>query len=133
MKNSSFFISSEDTIHNIQDRFSRLFPRLTISFYSQNEQSQSADSCPMFSADCRISELNPHGRFGSIQIAEDMLAFEMENAIRDHFGLHAEIREWTADSQDSGGNSGVNSKNQETKLFFSQSALRYFGEIPFAC
>jgi len=74
-----------------------------------------------------------HFGIDNIQIAEDMLAFEMENAIRDHFGLHAEIREWTADSQDSGGDSKVNSKNQETKLFFSQSAPRYFGEIPFAC
>jgi hypothetical protein len=91
MKAGSFQISREDTIHDIQDRFSQLFPQLTIHFYTQNGGKSPENSCAMFSPDCHVRELNPRCKFGSIQITEQMMSYEMEDAILHNFGLHAEI------------------------------------------
>jgi len=91
MKTRSLHISREDTIQSVQNKFSKLFPLLTIHFYSINEKISLDDSCVMFSPKCNIADVNPQFRDGYIPISENMMAYEMENAIYNNFGLHAEI------------------------------------------
>lgn len=91
MKTALFHISREDTIQRVQDKFSQLFPSLEINFYTQNEKISQLNSCAMLSPECRISDLNPEFTDRSIQLAEDPITDEMENAIHNHFGLHVEI------------------------------------------
>src|SRR5450631_1330468 len=91
MKTRSFYISGEDTIQSVQHKFSSIFPLLTIHFYSLNEKAFSDDSCVMFSPECRIADVNPKIRDGYIPVTENMMVYEMENAIYKSFGLHAEI------------------------------------------
>ena len=136
MKTGSFYISREDTIHDIQDRFSQLFPRLTISFYTQNCGKSSENSCVMFSPDCHVRELNPQCKYGSIQITEQMMAYEMEDAILHNFGLHAEIRERMGDHEILKVHISkwlFHEKYPELKYLFSQRAAVSFQEIPFGC
>jgi hypothetical protein len=90
MKTKSFYISREDTIQNVQDKFSQLFPLLTIHFYSQNNKTLNT-SCPMFSPGCRIGDLSPVVRDEFLQMTEKMTEGEIENRIQQNFGLHAEI------------------------------------------
>jgi hypothetical protein len=90
MKTNSFYICREDTIQDVQEKFSQFFPLLTIHFYTQNNK-KSNTFCSMFSPDCRIGDLNPLCKNESLKITEKMTEGEMESCIQQNFGLHAEI------------------------------------------
>jgi hypothetical protein len=90
MKTNSFYISRDDTIQRVQDKFSQLFPQLTIHFYTQSNKKLNT-SCSMFSPDCRIGDLSLLCKNESLKMTEQMTEEEMENRIQQIFGLHAEI------------------------------------------
>jgi|SRR5450432_4337838 len=134
MNTSTFHISREDSIQNVQDKFSSLFPLLTINFYSQNEKSSSDDSCAMFSPESRIRDLNPHCLDGTIKITDGMMVYEMENAIQYIFGLHAEIFRKT-------GNPGARAISHcllKDIFHIEKRQIKryqpvYFRDVPFGC
>jgi hypothetical protein len=136
MKTRSLNISGEETIQCVQNKFSELFPLLTIHFYSLNEKVSSDDSCVMLSPKCKIADVIPQFRNSYIPITENMMVYELENAIYHNFGLHAEI------SGKSGNQRILTSPvsrwllNEKYPRNNHQSGYRsdlYFRNIPFGC
>jgi hypothetical protein len=136
MNTGSFHISREDTIQNVQDKFSHLFPLFTINFYSPNEKTSADNSCVMFCPECRILDINPSFQDGKTEIKDGMTVYEMESEIQHIFGLHAEISSKIGDriiltSQIT--HWLLNEKYSNEKLQPEHSPPVYFKDIPFGC
>jgi hypothetical protein len=91
MKKIQFHINREDSIQRVRENFSLLYPSLRINFFNNPEKTRSTDPCVMFSPACRIQDINRYCKDGYIEITDGMTVSELENDIRNIFGLHAEI------------------------------------------
>lgn len=95
MNKTNFYICCNDTIAEIKGRFSQFYPSFEINFFSNNEKTQSNNSCVLFSPEVRIRDINPDCPNGYIELNDKMTMDELENLIHDRFGLHAEIQPTT--------------------------------------
>src|SRR5664279_967907 len=91
MNKTNFFIWRNDTIAEVQGRFCQLYPNLEINFFSDNEKTQSINSCVMFSPEVRVRDISPDCQDGYIALNEKINIEDLETSIHDHFQLHAEI------------------------------------------
>jgi len=91
MKKINFYISRNDTVHEIQESFSRFYPNLEINFFGSVGKTQPVNSCVKFSPEVRIRDISPESQEGCIELNDTMTDTELENLIHDHFNLHVEI------------------------------------------
>jgi|SRR5450631_1824794 len=91
MNKTNLFICRNDTIAEVQSRFSRFYPSLEINFFSRVENLLSMNSCVKFSPEVRIGDISPGCRDGCIELNDKISIEDLEHSIYDHFKLHAEI------------------------------------------
>ncbi|MFI5151837.1 MAG: hypothetical protein ACHQET_00805 [Chitinophagales bacterium] len=91
MNTVHFQIERHDSVKDIQERFSNLFPYVHLSFLTnkgdKKPNSRSATYCP----EVKMIEINSKLRGGSFEISDEMTVSQLENRLYNQFGLRVQV------------------------------------------
>jgi len=138
MSNTHFYIQREDSVKDLQYRFSIQFPYLKINFFrnKQGEKKISGNSASC-SPDSRMKDLNSNLNNGEFEVSDNMTVSELENKFFEQFGLFVQVSRksgnlwmeptmtigWTIKAQNEHGRD-ISRENNEPLLF---------KDVPFGC
>ena len=85
-----FPIHPDDLIQTVQERFTKLFPSMQISFFRDTENLKNTNQSILLCPKTRLNEINPAIRDIAIEIKTGMRVSDLEKIIKS-LGLHAQI------------------------------------------
>src|ERR1035438_723631 len=92
MKSRRFYIWKDDSIKNVQDKFSELFPQFFLKIFINNYRSNYCrPEVIVFRNDVKMDEINPGIKEGSFLIRENMSVSELKEIFYNRFGLEVQI------------------------------------------
>jgi hypothetical protein len=86
-------ISKTNSVKELQDQFSNLFPFLNINFYSNGKTTdlQSGRRASLFTRETVIKDINPRLNDGELAIIESMNVADLEKGFYEKFGLSIQV------------------------------------------
>ena len=136
MNKTNFYFCCNDSVAEIQSRFSRFYPDWVINFFSNIEINQSNDSCVMFSSEVKIRDISPDCGDRCIDLNNNMSPDELEKSIHDYFGLHVEISPRTGCQANTVLQEEMRSSkknNPERVRLPERSNTVYYKYVPYGC
>jgi hypothetical protein len=92
MNTLQLYIWKDDSIRNIQEKFSDLFPGLQIKIFKHVDGKNSIHGQNfMFCPEVKMIEINPGFRDGMLPVSGSLTVSDLEQAIFEEFGLFAQV------------------------------------------
>ena len=93
MREDIFLIGKTNSVKEIQDHFSGLFPFLRINFFKNRKSGSglTGQSVILFSPESYLKDINPGITNGELAIRESMSVWELENEFFEKFGLSVQV------------------------------------------
>src|SRR3954467_589156 len=85
-----FPIHPDDIVQTVQERFTRLFPTMQISFFRDTEFLKKTDQSIPLGPKTRLNEINAAMNDTAIEIRAGMKVSDLENILKS-LGFHAQI------------------------------------------
>ena len=85
-----FPIHPDDIVQTVQERFTRLFPTMQISFFRDTEFLKKTDQSILLGPKTRLNEINPAMNDTAIEIRAGMKVSDLEKILKS-LGFHAQI------------------------------------------
>lgn len=132
------YISKDDSIHQIQDRFSELFPFLKISIFKHVDlTSRQIGENILFCLDIKMNQIDLGFQGGFVTIFENMTIAKLEQAFHDKWGLVVEISRKNSHSELDSASidhySLAHANQEETAMNFTGKEIIYFRDVPYGC
>ncbi|HEV3225101.1 MAG TPA: hypothetical protein VGZ90_19640 [Puia sp.] len=87
-----FYIWKDESIKNIQDKFSEIFPQFILKIFRRKDGSDyKKPSDIMFRNDVKMHEINPEFQDRSFMIKRNMAVPELEEIFNRKFGLEVQV------------------------------------------
>jgi hypothetical protein len=130
-----FYIWKDESIKNLQDKFSEIFPQFILKIFKRKEDGgYKKPYAIMFRNDIKMYEINPEFQDRSCMIKENMVVSELEEIFYKKFGLEVRIskRNGAPELKSSSVNSYfLRLTNQfESEGFPVSGRADYFEEVP---
>ena len=91
MNTVHFQIERQDSVREIQEKFSDLFPYLLLSFLSNKEEKKLISRQAFYCPDVKMIEINNSLIGGSFELSDEMTVSQLENHLYDRFGLPVQV------------------------------------------
>jgi len=92
MNKTHFHIATDDTIQNVQDKFSDLYPFLRINFFKGQDKSKKIPARSVtFCPDVKLGQIISNNSDGEFEISDIMTVSELEKRFLEQFGPYVQI------------------------------------------
>ena len=92
MTHTYFYISKNDSVRDLQHRFSVLFPYLKINLFKNGEGDKKiSGQSAVFSPESKVYDINKNLCDGEFEVDDNMTVAELENKFFDQFGLFVQV------------------------------------------
>lgn len=132
------YISKDDSIHQIQDRFSELFPFLKISIFKHVDlRRRQIGENILFCLDIKMNQIDVGFQGGFVTIFENMTIAKLEEAFYDKWGMVVEISRKNnhpeLDSMSIDHYSLIHANQEEPTINSTAKGIIYFPDVPYGC
>jgi hypothetical protein len=131
------YVGKEDTVKDIQNKFSEIFPHLLISIFNHRAGFEGKlNQDYLYTQETRIKDINPETESDKLDIDSHMTVATFESVFFNKFGLFVQVsrRNRQLDSEkyriDQFTLDEVNSTHQE-EIF--PGGITFFRDVPFGC
>jgi hypothetical protein len=137
MNTLQLHIWKDDSIINIQEKFSDLFPFLWIKIFKHVGINKANGQNIMFCPEVKMSEINSNFKDGKLMVSSIMTVSELEQTFYDKFGLFVQVsrKNGSQVTESSLINNFIlkETKYQEYKDFPAYVETVYFRQDPVGC